>query len=104
MGLHLQPLQQATLNSTNSFYGTKKAEFATWAQTAENATRCCNLDAVNITLSRLQGAPLKSVIYLEDKETSAGKKLSWNTLKLHLTDNYSEIPYNTHAINAYDTI
>ena len=31
-------------------------------------------------------------------------KLIWSTLKQHLTSNYSEIPYNTHAINAYDML
>ena len=45
IGLHLQPLQQATLNSINSFDGAKKAEFTTWAQSVENATRICNLDS-----------------------------------------------------------
>ena len=66
--------------------------------------RICNLDAINITLSKLQGAPFKLEIYLEGKETRTGKKLSWITLKQHLTANYSEIPYDTHAINAYDTL
>ena len=47
---------------------------------------------------------MKSAIYLEGKETSAGKKHSWNTPKQHLTANYSEIPYGTHAINVYDTL
>ena len=66
--------------------------------------RICNLDAVNITLSKLQGAPLKLAIYLEGKETSTCKKLSWITLKQHLTANYSEIPYNavTFWISLYD--
>ena len=104
IGLCLQPLQQATLNLINSFDGAKKAEFTTWAQSVENATRICNLDALNIILSTLQGAPLKSAIYLEGKETSAGRRLSWNTLKQHLTSNYLEIPYYMHAINAYDTL
>ena len=40
---------------------------------------------------------------LETKETSAGKTLIWPILKQHLTSNYSEIPYDTHAINAYNT-
>ena len=53
IGLRLQPLQQATLNLLNTFDGTKKAEFATWAQSIENAMRICNLDAINITLSKL---------------------------------------------------
>ena len=66
--------------------------------------RICNLDAINITLSKLQGAPLKSAIYLESKEMSTGKKLSWTILKQHLTANYSEIPYDTHTINVYDTL
>ena len=104
IGLHLQPLQQTILNSINMFDGTKKAEFATWVQSIENTVKICNLDAINITLSKLQGAPLKSAIYLEGKETSTGKKLSWITLKEHLTANYSEIPYDTHAINAFDTL
>ena len=64
----------------------------------------CNLDAINIPLSKLQGAPLKSAIYLEGKETSTGKKHSWIILKQHLTANYSKIPYNTNAINAYGTL
>ena len=49
-------------------------------------------------------SPLNSAIYLEGKETSSGKKFSWTTLKQHLTTNYSKIPYDTHTINAYDTL
>ena len=56
IGLHSQPLQQATLNSISMFDGTKKAEFATLAQSIENAVKICNLDAINITLSKWQGA------------------------------------------------
>ena len=82
IGLQLQPLPQSTLNSIKMFDSTNKAEFATWAQ----------------------GAPLKSANYLEDKETNSGKKLSWTTLKQHLTSNYFEIPYDTHTVNAYDTL
>ena len=87
-GLQSQLLQQIALNSINTFDGTKKAEFATWAQSIENAVRVCNFDAININLSKLQGSLLKSAIYLEGKETSSGKKLSWTTLKQHLTSNY----------------
>ena len=102
--MHLICLQQATLNSIDTFDGTKKAECTTWAQSIGNAMRICNLDAVNITLSKLQGAPLKLAIYLEGKETSSGKKLTSITLKQHLTANYSEILYDMHIINAYDTL
>ena len=42
--------------------------------------------------------------FLESKEVNAGKQLSWHSLKKHLTNNYSEIPYNTHAINVYDNL
>ena len=104
IGLQSLLLQQATLNSIKMFDGTNKAEFATWAQSIKNAARLCNLDALSIALSKLQGAPLKSANYLEDKEMNSGKKLSWATLKQHLTSNYSEIPYDTHAINSYDTL
>ena len=86
------------------FDGTNKAECTTWAQSIENAVRLCNLDALSIALSKLQGAPLKSAIYLEGKETNSGKKLSWTTLKQQLTSNYSKIPYDTHAINTYNTL
>ena len=68
IGLQSQPLQQSTLNSIKTFNGTNKAEFTTWAQSIENAARLCNLDALNIALSKLQGAPLKSANYLEGKE------------------------------------
>ena len=90
------------LNSVKIFDGSNKAEFPAWAQSIENATRLCHLDALSIALSKLQGAPLKSANYLEAKETNAGKILIWSTLKQHLKSNYSKIPYDTHAINAYD--
>ena len=41
---------------------------------------------------------------METKEANAGKTLNWSTLKQHLTSNYSKIPYDTHAINAYDIL
>ena len=66
--------------------------------------RICNLDAIIITLSKLQGALLKSAIYLEGKEASTGKKLSWITLMQHLIAIYSEILYDIHAINTYDKL
>ena len=63
-----------------------------------------NLDTLSIALSKLQGALLRSVSYLETKEANAGKILTWSTLKKHLTSNYSEILYDTHAINTYDSL
>ena len=104
IGLQSQPLQQSALNSITTFDSTNKAEFVTWVQSIENAARLCNLDALSITLSKLQGTPLKSANYLGGKESNSGKKLSWTTLKQHLILNYSEIPYDSHAINAYDTL
>ena len=104
IGLQLQLLQQSTLNSIKIFDGTNKVEFTAWEQSIENAAKLCNLDAVNIALSKLQGAPLKSANYLAGKETNSGRKFCWSTLKQHLTSNYSKIPYDTHAINAYDML
>ena len=104
LGLQTHPLQQSMLNSIKIFNGTNKAEFTAWVQSIENAARLCNLDALNIALSRLQGVPLKSANYLESKETNSCKTLFWSTLKQHLTSNYSEIPYDTHVINAYDML
>ena len=104
LDLQTHPLQQSMLNSIKIFDGTNKAEFTAWVQSIENASRLCNLDALSIALSKLQGVPLKSANYLESKETKSGKTLCWSTLKQHLTSNYSEIPYDTHAINAYDTL
>ena len=52
IGFQLQPLQQATLNSINTFDGSKKAEFTTWNQSIENAMIICNLVAINIILSK----------------------------------------------------
>ena len=72
IGLQLQLLQQSTLNSIKIFDSTNKAEFTAWVQSIENATKLCNLDAVNIALSKLQGAALKSANYLEGKETNSG--------------------------------
>ena len=69
-----------------------------------NAAKLCKLDTLSITLSKLQGPPLKSAQFLEYKEVSWGKQLDRHSLKKHLTPNYSEILYNTHAINAYDNL
>ena len=92
------------LNSIKIFDGTNKSEFTSWAQIVENAARLCNLDTLSITLSKLPGPPLKLASYLESKEISSGKQLVWPSLKKHLTGNYSEIPYDTHAINVYDSL
>ena len=104
LGLQTQPLQQSMLNSIKIFNGTNKAEFTAWAQSMENAARLCNLDALSIPLSKLQGAPLKSANHLEGKETNSGRTLSWSTLKQHLTSNYSEIPYDTYVIKVYNML
>ena len=104
LGLQTQTLQQSTLNSIKIFDSNNKGKFTSWAQSVENATRVCNLDTLSIALSKLQGLPLKSAGYLESKEVSSGKQLDWHSLKKHLTSNYSEILYNTHAVNAYDSL
>ena len=64
----------------------------------------CSLDTLSIALFKLQGPSLKWASYLEAKETNSGKTLVWSLLKKHLTNNYSEIPYDTHAINTYDSL
>ena len=89
LGLQMHPLQQSTLNSIKIFDGSSKAKFTTWSQGVENTARPCHLDTLSFTLSKLQGAPLKSASYLETKEANAGKTLPWSTLKKHLTSNYS---------------
>ena len=73
-------------------------------QSVENAAELCNLDTLSIALSKLQGPPLKVAHFLESKEVNVGKQLSWHSLKKHLTNNCSKIPYDTHAINAYDNL
>ena len=92
------------LNSVKIFDGNNKSEFTSWVQSVENAAKLCNLNTLSITLSKLQGPPLKLAHFLESKEVSAGKQLSWHSLKKHLTDNYSKIPYDTHATRAYDNL
>ena len=97
-------LQQSTLNSIKIFDGNSKTKVTSWAQSVENAAGLCNLDTFSIALSKLQGPPLKSASYVESEEVSSGKQLDWHSLKKHLAINYSEIPYGTHAINAYDSL
>ena len=104
LGLQTQALQQSMLNSIKIFDGNNKSEFTSWMQSVENTAKLCNLDTLDITLSKLQGPPLISACFLESKEVSSGKQLDWHSLKKHLTTNYLEIPYNTHAINAYDNL
>ena len=104
LGLQTQALQHSMLNSIKIFDGNTKSEFMSWVQSVENAAKLCNLDTLSIALSKLQGLPLKSACFLESKEVNVGKQLSWHSLKKHLTNNYSEILYGTHAINAYDNL
>ena len=92
------------LNSIKIFNGNNKSEFTSWEQSVENAAQLCNFDTLSIELSKLQGPPLKLACFLESKEVNVGKQLSWQSLKKHLTNNYSKIPYNTHAIIAYDNL
>ena len=42
--------------------------------------------------------------FLESKEVNVGKQLSWHSFKKHLTNNYSKILYDAHAINAYNNL
>ena len=104
LGLQTQALQQSTLNLIKIFDGTNKSALTSWVQSVENGARLCSLDTFSIALSKLQGPPLKSASYLESKETNSGKTLVWSPLKKHLKSNYSKIPYDTHAINAYDSL
>ena len=104
LGLQMQALQQAMLNSIKIFDGTNKGEFTSWAQSVENAAKLCNIDTLTITISKLLGPPLKSSCFLKSKEVGSGKQLNWHSLKKHLTTNYLEIPYNTHTINLYDNL
>ena len=102
LGLQTQTLQQSTLNSIKIFDGSNKSKFTSWVQSVENATRLCN--SLSIALSKLQGGPLKLASYLESKEANLGKTLVQSSLKKHLTSNYSENLYDTHAINAYNSL
>ena len=104
LGLQTQALQQSTLNLIKIFDGTNKSKFTSWARSVVNAVRLCNLDTLSIVLSKLQGLPLKSASYLESKGTNSGKTLVWSSLKKHLMSNYSDIPYDTHAINMYNSL
>ena len=92
------------LNSIKNFDGNNKSKFTSWVQSIENAAKLYNLDTLTITLSKLQGPPLKSACSLKSKEVGSGKQLNWHSLKKHLTTNYSDIPYNTHTINAYNNL
>ena len=100
----MHPLQQSTLNSIKIFDGSNKADFTAWVQSVANTASLCHLDTLSNVLSKLQGVPLNSANYLETKEANTGKTLIWSTLRKHLTSNYSEIPYDTHTINAYDSL
>ena len=104
LGLQTEALQQSTLNLNKISDSTNKSKFTSWVQSVENATRLCNLDTLSIRLSKLQGPPLKSASYVESKETILGKTLVWSSLKKHVMSNYSEVPCDTHGINAYNSL
>ena len=92
------------MNSIKIFDGSNKSEFTLWVQSVKIPARLCNLDTLFIAPSKLQGALLKSASYLESKETNSGKTLVWSSLKKQLISNYLEIPYDTCAINPYDSL
>ena len=92
------------LNSIKIFDGNNKSEFTSWVQSVENAAKLCNLDTLSIVLSKLQGPPLKLTCFLESKEVSTCRQLNWHSFKKHLTNNYSKILYDTHAINVYNNL
>ena len=100
----MQALQQSTLNSIKFFDSNNKSEFTSWVQSVENTAKLCNMDTLTIALSKLQGPPLKSAHFSKSKEVGSGKQLNWHSLKKHLTTNYLEILYDTHAINVYDNL
>ena len=104
LGLQTQPLQHSMLNSIKIFDANNKSKLTSWAQSVENAAKLCNLDTLSIALSKLQGPPMKLACFLESKEVNIGKQLRWQSLKKLLTNNYSKIPYDTHAINVYDNL
>ena len=104
LGLQTQALQQSMLNSIKIFDSNNKSEFTSWVQSVENIAKLCNLDTLSTALSKLQGPPLKSAHFLESKKVSSGKQLNCYSLKKHLTTNYLEILYNTHAINVYNNL
>ena len=55
LGLQTEALQQSMLNSIEIFDSSNKSKFTSWVQSVENTTGLCNLDTVNIALSKLQG-------------------------------------------------
>ena len=73
LGLQMQALQQSMLNSIKIFNCNNKSEFTSWAQSVENAAKLCNMDTLTITLSKLQGPPLKLAGFLESKEVGLCK-------------------------------
>ena len=103
LGLKTHALQQSMLNSIKILTETTRTNLH-HAQSVENAAKLCDLDKLTITLFKLQGPPLQLAHFLETIESISGKQLNWHSLKKHLTTNYSQIPYDTHAINAYDNL
>ena len=104
LGLQTQALQQSMLNSIKIFTAPTKVNshhghrmwkmplgYATWTHLAMH---CPNYRDLHLKLAS----------YLESKEVSSGRQLDWHSWKKHLTGNYSEILYDTHAINAYDSL
>ena len=81
VGLQMQGLQQSTLNSIKNFDSNNKSEFTSWVQSVENPAKLCNMDTLTITLTKLQGPPLKLAHFLESKEVGSGKQLNWHSLK-----------------------
>ena len=85
-----------TLVSIPVFSGEKNL-FNPWVTAVENAAKLLNQDPIDVAMMKLTSAPLQVAMHLWDTVTN----VMWKDFQKELAVNFSPLPYDSHAIQAF---
>ena len=91
-----QPLAMVALSAINWFDGTNKSNTMSWLEEVEVVAERNNQAPLEVGMAKLKGAPLHDVHKIYD--------LPWLQLRELLIENYSDTPYVSDAMVAYNRI
>ena len=91
-----QTIRDSALSSIKTFDDTK-SKFEAWAESIENAAQICGEVTLHIAFSKMTGSPLSAANRLK----AWSLILTLMELKRVLLTQYSAIPYDRHAMQAF---
>ena len=91
-----QPLAQAALNAIDWFDDTDKSNTMSWLEQVEMVVKRNNQTTMEVGMAKLKGGPLHDIQKIH--------ALTWPHLHNLLTENYSDTPYISDAMVAYNRI